>query len=120
MSPKPTELDVPTVYGRSVTPLTQCEHYSSPLDIIAIKHACCGKFYACISCHNVLETHKPEVWPQRSREEKAVLCGNCRYVLSVQEYMANGSACTKCSRGFNPGCKGHWRLYFDTGEDKAV
>jgi uncharacterized CHY-type Zn-finger protein len=113
-----TTSDQPSVHGVSVTPLTQCEHYHSPLDIIAIKHACCGNFYACISCHNVLETHRPEAWPRSKRSEKAVLCGSCKHVLAIDEYMSSGSACTRCGSGFNPGCRGHWALYFDVDEEE--
>lgn len=41
-------------------------------------------------------------------------------MLSVDEYMGSGSACTGCGSGFNPGCKGHWALYFDIeAEEKA-
>lgn len=103
----------PSVHGLSLTPSTQCEHYHSPLDIIAIKHFCCRKFYACITCHDALETHKSGVWPRDQRDEKAVLCGACGHVLGVGEYMASGSRCTECEAGFNPGCKGHWKLYFE-------
>jgi len=106
----------PQVFGVSVTLLTQCVHWSSPLDIIAIKHACCNKFYACISCHNASETHKPDVWSRSQQSEKAVLCGNCKHVLAVDEYMQSGSTCTKCGSAFNPGCKGHWGMYFELGE----
>ncbi|KAF1847256.1 zinc finger CHY domain-containing protein [Cucurbitaria berberidis CBS 394.84] len=106
-------VQAPTVHGLSVTPLTQCSHWHSPLDIIAIKHYCCNKFYACISCHDACEDHKPDVWPISHNNERAVLCGACKYVLTVDEYMKSGSQCTKCGSGFNPGCKGHWGLYFE-------
>jgi uncharacterized CHY-type Zn-finger protein len=103
----------PIVHGLSLTPLTQCAHYSSPLDIIAIRHACCSKFYACIACHNALETHEPTVWPISQRDERAVLCGRCGHVLGIGEYLGSESQCTECGRGFNPGCKGHWGRYFE-------
>ncbi|KAF1831906.1 hypothetical protein BDW02DRAFT_28022 [Decorospora gaudefroyi] len=105
--------NAPVVYGLAVTSLTQCTHWHSPLDIIAIKHFCCKKFYACISCHDACEAHKPGVWPKDLRTEKAVLCGKCKHVLAVDDYMKSGSACTKCGSGFNPGCKNHWALYFE-------
>ena len=98
-----------------MTPLTQCAHWSSPLDIIAIKHFCCRKFYACISCHNEAETHTSDVWPQAYHTEKAVLCGKCNSVLTVEEYLKSGSTCTNCGSAFNPGCKNHWDLYFELG-----
>ena len=103
----------PKVQGLSLTPLTQCLHWSSPRDIIAIRHACCGKFYACISCHDALEKHKSSVWSISQRDERAVLCGSCKHQLTVDEYLNCGSVCTKCGAGFNPGCKGHWGLYFE-------
>jgi uncharacterized CHY-type Zn-finger protein len=103
----------PTVHGLDVSPLTQCAHWHSPLDIIAIKHFCCDKFYACISCHIACETHTSGVWPRERRGEEAVLCGHCKHVLTIDEYMASGSRCTKCESRFNPGCKNHWGLYFE-------
>jgi uncharacterized CHY-type Zn-finger protein len=40
-------------------------------------------------------------------------------VLSIEEYMKSGSQCVKCRSGFNPGCKGHWGMYFEMdGEEK--
>ena len=106
-------LKTPEVHGISLSCLTQCLHWHSPLDIIAIKHFCCAKFYACISCHNTLESHASNVWPHSQRQEKAVLCGQCKHVLSIEEYMESGSACTQCGSKFNPGCREHWRFYFD-------
>lgn len=110
----------PVVHGLSVTPLTQCTHWHSPLDIIAIKHFCCNKFYACITCHNASEAHNPSIWPRTLREEMAVLCGQCKHVLTIDEYMKSGSKCTACGSGFNPGCKNHWDLYFEIDENETV
>jgi uncharacterized CHY-type Zn-finger protein len=110
------------VHGLSVTALTQCEHWHSARDIIAIRHACCLKFYACISCHNALEQHKPAVWPLSRRNERAVLCGQCKHELRIDEYIQSGSSCTNCAAEFNPGCKGHWEMYFElesTDDDGA-
>jgi len=113
-------LPPPTIHGLSLTPLTQCAHWHSPLDIIAIKHACCRKFYACVSCHNVLEEHhQPQVWKKEDWDEKAVICGQCKTVWSVQEYLeakigTDGKPqCGSCGAKWNPGCKKHWGLYFD-------
>ncbi|CAI6340938.1 unnamed protein product [Periconia digitata] len=116
-NPHQTSRHRPSVSGLSLTPSTQCQHYHSPLDIIAIQHFCCRKFYACAKCHETLETHHPEVWPRDQREAKAVLCGKCGRVLGVNEYMACGSQCPGCGEGFNPACKGHWSLYFEMGDD---
>lgn len=111
----PTE---PPVFGLSVTPQTRCSHWASPLDIIAIKHACCQKFYACISCHDACEDHKSAVWPRSQRSEQAILCGECKHVLAIHEYMRCRSTCTHCGSGFNPRCKGHWGLYFEVSDDE--
>lgn len=120
MSSNPATVPPPTVHGISVTPLTQCAHWHSPLDIIAIKHFCCQRFYACISCHDESETHKSGIWPESQREEKAVLCGACKHVLKIDEYMDSGSKCTQCGERFNPGCKNHWDLYFELDEKDGV
>lgn len=115
-----TKVDgAPVVYGLSLTRLTQCAHWHSPLDIIAVKHFCCKKFYACISCHDALETHASDVWPCTRRDEGAVLCGQCRHVLTVNEYLESGSRCTECGSAFNPGCKKHWGLYFEVGDKSS-
>jgi len=105
-------MEPPIVHGLTTTPSTQCAHYHSPLDIIAIKHKCCNKFYACISCHAALEDHAAQVWRVDERAEKAVLCGSCKHILTIAEYLACGNACTGCGEGFNPGCKNHYDLYF--------
>lgn len=106
----------PEVHGISVTSLTQCAHWHSPLDIIAIKHACCGRFYACINCHDALEKHASARWPSTQRDEHAVVCGKCKHLLSINEYLESGSRCTRCDADFNPGCKRHWDLYFEMDE----
>ncbi|KAG9242598.1 zinc finger CHY domain-containing protein [Calycina marina] len=103
----------PTVHGTGLTPLTQCTHWNSPLDIIAIKHKCCNQFYACISCHAELAKHPAEVWLKSERGEKAVLCGSCKHVLSIDEYLNCGNVCMGCGKDFNPGCRNHHGLYFE-------
>jgi uncharacterized CHY-type Zn-finger protein len=103
----------PAVHGLAVTSQTQCAHWHSPLDIIAIKHFCCNRFYACISCHDECEDHRSGVWPRDQRYEYAVLCGSCKHILTVNEYMKCGSKCSACGSAFNPGCKNHWGLYFE-------
>jgi uncharacterized CHY-type Zn-finger protein len=42
------------IRGAEVDKETRCAHYCSPLDIIAIKMACCGVYYACKDCHELL------------------------------------------------------------------
>lgn len=103
----------PIVHGIDVSPTTQCAHWHSDLDIIAIKHKCCGQYYACISCHEALVSHSPEVWPRDERNAKAVLCGSCRRELSVDKYLSCGNKCPGCASNFNPGCAKHYELYFE-------
>lgn len=103
----------PFVRGVDVSPTTQCAHWHSDLDIIAIKHKCCSQYYACISCHEALAGHASDVWPRHERHEKAVLCGICHHELSVDEYMSCGNKCPSCSSNFNPGCAKHYELYFE-------
>ncbi|KAK6205989.1 sphinganine kinase lcb4 [Pestalotiopsis sp. IQ-011] len=82
----------PAVKGVNVTALTQCAHWHSPRDIIAIRHKCCGEYYACISCHEASAGHANSLWPRAERNAKAVLC---------------------CRAEFNPGCANHYHLYFE-------
>lgn len=105
-------MEEPLVYGVNVTPETQCAHYHSPLDIIAIKHKCCDKFYACIDCHSELAGHAAQVWGADERAEEAVMCGNCKHILTITEYLECNNKCIQCQGGFNPGCRNHYDLYF--------
>lgn len=108
------EPPTPTVKGVDVTPRAQCAHWHSPRDIIAIRHRCCGQYYACISCHEALAGHPPRVWGLGERDAAAVvLCGACRRGLTVAEYLACGNACPGCRAEFNPGCALHYDLYFE-------
>lgn len=100
------------VFGVDIDSETRCAHWHSPLDIIAIKFKCCGRWYPCFDCHSELEDHQPDVWPSFEFDEKAVLCGSCGHQLSVAEYLASHSKCTKCEAEFNPGCAKHYYLYF--------
>lgn len=107
------------VQGVNVTPIAQCAHWHSDRDVIAIKHKCCGQFYACISCHEALAGHEPQVWPRSERGVPAVvLCGRCRWELSVEEYLGCGNACPGCQAAFNPGCALHYDLYFEMQDAK--
>jgi uncharacterized CHY-type Zn-finger protein len=91
---------------------TRCIHYHSELDIIAIKMACCGVYYACKDCHDSLTTHKIKVWPRSEWNKSAILCGACGQELTIHEYMTSGYRCPHCGVGFNPGCKDHNHFYF--------
>ncbi|ORY67788.1 CHY zinc finger family protein [Pseudomassariella vexata] len=102
------------VRGLEVTARTQCSHWHSERDIIAIKHKCCGEYYACISCHEALADHPNQVWPKGEQGiAKGVLCGNCHHELTIVEYLGSGNRCTKCAAEFNAGCRLHYDLYFE-------
>lgn len=101
------------VRGTRVNARTQCVHYHSERDIIAIQHKCCGEFYACIQCHNEAANHAPEVWPKAEFQAAAVYCGHCHQTLSIASYLSCDSTCPHCQAAFNPGCANHYHLYFE-------
>jgi len=101
------------VYGVDVDSETRCEHWHSPLDIIAIKFKCCDRWYPCFDCHAAVADHAPEVWPSSGFGEKAILCGVCGHQLAIDEYLSCRNTCPKCSAPFNPGCANHYHLYFE-------
>ena len=113
-----------SVRGLEVDPQGRCAHYRSPLDIVAIRFRCCGRWYACHACHEALEAHKPEPWPRSEFGERAVLCGACGARLRVAEYLeasaAGGSSrCPRCGAGFNAGCARHHPLYFEVSRSEG-
>lgn len=99
--------------GRLTDDQTRCVHWNGPTDVIAIRFACCGKYYACFDCHAELETHPPQRWGADQLDETAVLCGVCGTELSIAAYLGCGFRCPGCSASFNPGCAQHYHLYFD-------
>ena len=102
------------IHGIDVDQHGRCEHWHSEVDIIAIKFACCQKFYACFDCHQELAGHNPMPWPKDSFEsEQAILCGRCRETMTIKEYMNSNSVCPHCQAFFNPRCELHWHLYFE-------
>ena len=103
-------------HGTGVNARTQCAHYHSERDIIAIRHKCCDTFYACIHCHNEAAGHAPQVWPLAEFDTRAVLCGNCQTTLSISEYLACENVCPHCQAAFNPGCANHYHFYFETAK----
>ena len=100
------------VKGLLVDNETRCEHYHSPLDIIAIKCKCCEIFYPCYRCHQFCESHEIIRWKSSEWDEKAILCGHCKKVLSIREYM-NTDICIYCKAKFNPKCANHYHFYFE-------
>jgi uncharacterized CHY-type Zn-finger protein len=108
------EADGIVVHGPVVDDQTRCVHWASPLDVIAIRFACCGRYYPCHACHAESEDHPSVPWPRGSFDEKAVLCGVCRTELTIERYLGV-DACPACGAGFNPGCALHHPLYFAVG-----
>lgn len=109
---RPATIGTTTVHGLLVDGQTRCEHYDGPLDVIAMRFACCGDWYPCHLCHAALAGHGARRWPTASRSAKAVLCGVCGSSLSIEAYL-DVSACPTCAAVFNPGCRLHHDLYFD-------
>ncbi len=103
----------PRIHGTEVNERTQCAHYHSERDIIAIKHPCCATFYACIKCHDEAADHAATVWSRAQFDEPAVYCGNCHSTLSISQYLGCANACPVCQAAFNPGCANHYPLYFE-------
>jgi uncharacterized CHY-type Zn-finger protein len=105
-------LTSPGVRGVNLDSQTRCEHYHGPTDIIAIKMKCCGLYYACKDCHEMLADHPIAVWPESEWNQQAVLCGACGAMLTILQYMQSDSRCAACGAQFNPGCRSHYHLYF--------
>lgn len=104
---------MPSIKGKTVDEAGRCEHWHSALDIIAIKFACCGEYYACYECHEEEAGHSAQRWPSSQFDtEKAILCGACRHEMTIQTYQASNSTCPNCGAAFNPRCSLHWPLYF--------
>lgn len=101
------------VRGVGLDSETRCAHYDSPRDVIAIRFACCGEFYACYDCHAARADHEAERWPADARDERAVLCGVCGNGLMIAEYLDCDHRCPACDAAFNPGCANHYHLYFE-------
>lgn len=102
----------PRVVGPVVDDETRCIHYRSPLDVIAIRFACCGEYYPCHLCHAETADHPARQWPADRRDERAVLCGVCGHELTIADYLATDD-CPECGAAFNPGCRLHSHLYFE-------
>jgi len=101
-----------TIHGQ-IDNLTRCKHYNSELDIIAIKFKCCKEFYCCIHCHEEETVHQVEQWTKEEFGEKAIFCGNCSHILTIQEYFDSSNKCPHCLASFNPRCSNHYHFYFD-------
>ncbi len=103
----------PPVLGLQLDAQTRCAHWRSPRDVVAIKMRCCGAYYACKDCHDALAGHPTEVWPRAEWDAAAVLCGACGHEMSINAYRQSDDHCPACGAGFNPGCRSHYRFYFE-------
>ncbi|HEV8287368.1 MAG TPA: CHY zinc finger protein [Chitinophagaceae bacterium] len=104
---------MPQVKGKLVDDHTRCVHYHSPLDIVAIKFKCCGKYYPCYYCHKEETSHRHEVWKKSEFNTKAILCGSCNSEMTIHEYLTCNNHCPFCNAPFNPHCDKHYHLYFE-------
>ena len=100
-----------TVFGLTIDDETRCVHYGTAKDVIAIKFACCQRYYPCHLCHEQTATHPAQQWPLEQRDEKALLCGVCKTELTIEAYL-RVDACPTCAAEFNEGCRLHSHLYF--------
>lgn len=99
--------------GVDVGPETRCAHYDGPRDVIAIRFACCGVFYPCHACHLAVAEHDAERWAPDQFDTRAVLCGHCGTVLTIEQYLEGDQACSACGTAFNPRCARHYDRYFE-------
>jgi len=102
-----------TIHGVNVRDQTQCAHYHSELDVVAVRFKCCDTFYACIRCHEELANHPPLLWSKSDRQTRAIYCGSCRGTMSISEYLGCANRCPLCGAAFNPGCADHYQYYFE-------
>ncbi len=101
------------VDGINIDGETRCAHYHSEFDVIAIKFACCNRYFPCHLCHEALADHSIIRRPEKRFEEFCVLCGRCGRLLTATEYLNSSSSCPNCTGAFNPGCALHRHLYFE-------
>ena len=114
------------VYGAAIDDQTRCVHWHSPRDVVAIKMHCCHRFYPCHTCHQQQTDSPPHphtVWPRTEWQHPALLCGVCKSLFSIADYVnvyeanqagGSDSRCPHCKADWNPGCGKHLNLYFHT------
>lgn len=99
------------VFGSTVDDQTRCVHYRTDLDVVAMKFACCLRYYPCHLCHAQDADHEPQTWPRSEWTEQAVLCGVCKGEMAIEAYLGTMS-CPNCAAPFNERCTAHHHLYF--------
>ena len=97
--------------GLLVDDESRCIHYHGEKDIVSLQCYECKKYYACYQCHNAMETHIFSPYPLTLAEDRPILCGVCKRIMTFQEYQKQ-IACPYCKSPFNPGCKQHYSYYF--------
>ena len=99
------------VHGLDVDPQSRCRHWHAEHDVVAMRMACCGQWWACIDCHAALADHPAERRPVDDAAP-AARCGACGHPMTAAAYLACEDACPHCGHAFNPGCRLHRHLYF--------
>lgn len=99
------------IYGLLVDDESRCIHYHSEKDVIALQCYACKHYYACYQCHNALEDHVFSPYPLALTQDRPILCGVCKRLLTYATYK-DVTACPSCQSPFNPGCKQHHSYYF--------
>jgi uncharacterized CHY-type Zn-finger protein len=99
------------VFGKLIDEQTRCVHYATDKDVVAVKFACCLRFYPCHLCHDETAEHSAEQWRRECHDEQAILCGVCKRTMTIATYLAV-SGCPHCGAEFNDGCRLHHHLYF--------
>ncbi|GGC37086.1 CHY zinc finger protein [Brevibacterium sediminis] len=101
----------PEVFGKTADEHIRCVHYATDLDIIAIRFACCDRYFPCHLCHSETADHPAQQWPREQWNQPAILCGMCWTELTIVTYKSVDE-CPKCAAPFNPRCAAHSDLYF--------
>jgi uncharacterized CHY-type Zn-finger protein len=102
----------PVVHGVDVDDRGRCAHFHEPGDIVSIRFACCGRYFACHLCHAQLADHTAERWPPLAFHVEAVLCGACRTELTIDDYLASSTRCPQCGADFDAALAVHHPFYF--------
>lgn len=101
------------IHGVDVDPKTRCRHYASDRDVVAIRFACCSRYYPCFECHEAVADHEAARWGPGDGGHEAVLCGVCGHQLPISSYLDGDDQCPSCDAAFNPGCRAHYHRYFE-------
>jgi uncharacterized CHY-type Zn-finger protein len=100
--------------GVAVDTETRCTHWDTAVDVVALRFACCEFYYPCYQCHESTADHGTVQWPRERFDEPAVFCGVCFETFTPRAYLDSADSCPECGASFNPGCRDHLDLYFET------